>query len=274
MDISSPRISSTTIIPSIFNISTIKVWHYHYAGRLYYDVRTEISTDGVNWKEVHNTRQQGLYRETAEGYVINLGSRTSYAIKPSDQVVAYNSTANLRNNTYQWTVNGTRGNADEDYNVVVGQPYTLNYFFRKGHTFVGWRSSHDNMVYNEGEAFTMPNENVVMTAEWSFEATLTIDTTFDSTVESGMMAFIKIVATDQDSNYSIWMYPLEDGSSYEITFYEIVTIEIVFINPTNHGSTSDGADSFMIDQTGSDVVLNITVSKTRTGYIYNSYSVG
>ena len=260
----------TVDLGSVFNISVVKVWHYHVGGRLYYDVRTEISVDGINWKEVHNTIQQGLYRETATGHIINLGTRTSYAIKPPEQIVDYNSTVNLRNNSYQWTVDQTYGNVF--YGVVVGQPYTLNYFSRKGYTFVGWRSSYDNNIYSESQAFMMPNEDVVMTAEWSFEASLTITTTFDSTVESGMMAFIKIVAI-QDSNYSIWVYPLENGSIYEITFDEMVSIVITFINPTNHGSTSDGSPSFDIDQTESSTVLNITVSKTTKGYIYNSYYV-
>ncbi|MDD4211123.1 MAG: InlB B-repeat-containing protein, partial [Clostridia bacterium] len=185
--------------------------------------------------------------------------------------------------TYQ--LNGGEVANTKNLYTVESNSITLQQPTKAGYDFGGWKVAlvDGATVYKSQGVFASINDtitqiyagsygDITLFADWSFEATLTINTTFDSTVESGMMAFIKIVAI-QDSNYSIWVYPLENGSIYEITFDEMVNIVITFINPTNHGSTSDGSPSFDIDQTESSTVLDITVSKTTKGYIYNSYYV-
>lgn len=45
---------------------------------------------------------------------------------------------------------------------------------RDSSTFTGWLASHDGAVYTEGQALTMPAENVTLTALWQGDATYTI----------------------------------------------------------------------------------------------------
>lgn len=50
------------------NLSKLKIWHYYPDGRTYYDNKTEISTDGINWITVY----EGEKPETAAGNEIIL----------------------------------------------------------------------------------------------------------------------------------------------------------------------------------------------------------
>lgn len=62
--------SVTVDLGSIKNIDTIKVWHYYGNGRTYYDTKTEISTDNINWTTVFDSAISGTYPETSAGNTI------------------------------------------------------------------------------------------------------------------------------------------------------------------------------------------------------------
>ena len=110
-------------------------------------------------------------------------------------------------------------------------------------------------------------------ATFIFEATITINSIFDQTVETGMIAFIKVIATDEDSNESIWAYPLESGSNYIITIKRISTVYITFSSPINHATTTDNVGILLINQSDINTIINMTVAKNKDGYIYNTYYI-
>lgn len=39
---------------------------------------------------------------------------------------------------------------------------------KDGYTFQGWISSHDNQIYQANDQFTMPDQNVILTAQWKY----------------------------------------------------------------------------------------------------------
>lgn len=53
-----------------YDIDYIQVWHY--PERTFYDTKTEISVDGVNWTPVFDSAKSGTYKETAAGNIISL----------------------------------------------------------------------------------------------------------------------------------------------------------------------------------------------------------
>lgn len=54
---------------SIYDVSEIKVWHYFLDGRMYYDTKTEVSADGINWISIFDSTgiEEMYYHETTEG---------------------------------------------------------------------------------------------------------------------------------------------------------------------------------------------------------------
>lgn len=56
----------------IYELSSLKIWHYYGDGRTYYNTRTEISVDGVNWETIFNSQISGEYQETSSGNEIKL----------------------------------------------------------------------------------------------------------------------------------------------------------------------------------------------------------
>jgi hypothetical protein len=52
---------------AVYDIDTVKVWHYYADGRIYNATKTEVSTDGITWKTVYDSAVSGTYQETAAG---------------------------------------------------------------------------------------------------------------------------------------------------------------------------------------------------------------
>ena len=66
----------TVDLGDLYEISTIKVWHYYPDGRTYYKTKTEVSDDGKNWYSIFDSRIEGEYAETSSGNIINLNHQT------------------------------------------------------------------------------------------------------------------------------------------------------------------------------------------------------
>lgn len=60
----------------VFEIETIKIWHYWGDERTYHKVETQISEDGVNWKTVFDSSVRGEYKETESGLTIDFNETT------------------------------------------------------------------------------------------------------------------------------------------------------------------------------------------------------
>lgn len=52
---------------AVYDITTIKIWHYYTDGRSYYNTKTEGSIDGVNWFTIFDSAVSGIYKETSVG---------------------------------------------------------------------------------------------------------------------------------------------------------------------------------------------------------------
>lgn len=54
---------------SIYDVSEIKVWHFYHDGRMYYDTKTEVSADGINWVSIFDSTgiEEMYYHETIDG---------------------------------------------------------------------------------------------------------------------------------------------------------------------------------------------------------------
>ncbi len=53
----------------VLPLGAVKVWHYYSDGRTYYDTKTQISEDGVNWITIFDSAVLGTYAETSSGKI-------------------------------------------------------------------------------------------------------------------------------------------------------------------------------------------------------------
>lgn len=67
----------TVDLEFIEQITSIKVWHYHYDGHTYYDHVVEVSEDGINWDIVYSGEQQ----EKEDGIEIKLYPKNTSIMK-------------------------------------------------------------------------------------------------------------------------------------------------------------------------------------------------
>lgn len=68
----------------VFDIETIKIWHYWSDGRTYYNTKTEISEDETNWETVFDSSVSGTYAERVGGHEIKLGNNEMMSISKPD----------------------------------------------------------------------------------------------------------------------------------------------------------------------------------------------
>ena len=57
----------------VFEIETIRIWHFYGDGRTYFKTKTQISEDRTNWETVFDSDVNGRYAETSNGLTINFG---------------------------------------------------------------------------------------------------------------------------------------------------------------------------------------------------------
>lgn len=55
--------SVTVTLPSVQDVSAVKVWHYYADNRTYYETKTEVSQDGTTWVTVFDSAVAGTYQE-------------------------------------------------------------------------------------------------------------------------------------------------------------------------------------------------------------------
>ena len=60
----------TIDLGAVYDIETLKVWHYNLDGRTYYETKTEVSIDGVEWFSMYDSSVSGLYIEEGSGFII------------------------------------------------------------------------------------------------------------------------------------------------------------------------------------------------------------
>lgn len=59
--------SAMVTLPSVQDVSAVKVWHYYADNRTYYATKTEVSDDGVAWTTVFDSAVSGTYQEGPTG---------------------------------------------------------------------------------------------------------------------------------------------------------------------------------------------------------------
>ena len=52
-------------------VSSIKIWRYYADNRTYYNCTIEVSEDKINWYVIYSSDINGIYEETADGYLIS-----------------------------------------------------------------------------------------------------------------------------------------------------------------------------------------------------------
>ena len=59
---------------SVQHVDYIHIWHYYADNRTYYETKTEVSIDGINWITIFDSSIDGTYQETSSGkkhYLLN-----------------------------------------------------------------------------------------------------------------------------------------------------------------------------------------------------------
>jgi len=82
---------------AVYEIVSVKVWHYYADGRIYHDTRTECSVDKSVWFTIFNSATEGKYKETANGIVhyVNEYDRTALkTLRAQETADAITNTAN------------------------------------------------------------------------------------------------------------------------------------------------------------------------------------
>lgn len=109
---------------------------------------------------------------TFDGWKPNVSTDTeSYKPESSYKVTSANVTftGSWTANTYSITWNAENGETALDpTNVTYKNQVKLSIPEKTGYTFTGWKSDvkGDNTLYNKETPFTMPSQNVTMTAQW------------------------------------------------------------------------------------------------------------
>jgi len=57
----------------LYDIETVNVTHFFTDGRTFFDTKTEVSADGVNWTTIFDSAVDGTYVETSEGRSYEVG---------------------------------------------------------------------------------------------------------------------------------------------------------------------------------------------------------
>ncbi|MBQ7192149.1 MAG: InlB B-repeat-containing protein [Paludibacteraceae bacterium] len=99
--------------------------------------------------------------------------------------------------TVTYVANGANGDVPTEVAQYAGDEFTIaaaGELEKAGYTFAGWE--YNNTIYAAGENFTMPAENVVLTAQWKNEALYKMHL-LTSTAE--MVSGMKVVLAYQDS---------------------------------------------------------------------------
>ena len=60
----------TIDLGAVYDIETLKVWHYNLDSRTYYETKTEVSMDGITWFVMYDSAVSGTYTETSAGKTI------------------------------------------------------------------------------------------------------------------------------------------------------------------------------------------------------------
>lgn len=69
----------------VFDVQSVKLWHYYTDGRKYHKTRTQVSVDGINWTDIFNSEIEGEYFETAAGKTITgFQGRTAWCPNQAD----------------------------------------------------------------------------------------------------------------------------------------------------------------------------------------------
>ncbi|SEF85221.1 InlB B-repeat-containing protein [Parabacteroides chinchillae] len=125
---------------------------------------TDATVTSPSADPVHDTYTFG-------GWVLDDGSDTPW--NPATQVAENVKVKALWNggNTYTVSYHGnenTGGTVPASQQVQAGTIYTVaeDKPSKRGYLFEGWNSSDDNRVYHAGYTFTMPEQNVSLTALW------------------------------------------------------------------------------------------------------------
>ena len=67
-------------------LEAVRVWHYWGDGRTYYDTKTEISEDGVNWTSIFDSAIDGTYPETSSGKLHQMKSPNKFHVSKEAKI--------------------------------------------------------------------------------------------------------------------------------------------------------------------------------------------
>ena len=69
----------TVDLGKVHDISDVKVWHYYWDWRTYFESKTEVSADGVTWTSLYDASLDGTYKETPMGRTYSMNTGTPLA---------------------------------------------------------------------------------------------------------------------------------------------------------------------------------------------------
>ena len=124
-----------------YELEFIKIWHYYGDGRTYYNTKTEVSEDGINWFTIFDSFIEGTYVETSNGKIHdlkNLGTTVNPSVAngivfTNNKLAIHETTNNLiingnfKDGINGWTlISGNIGNATLEPTYLYDQPCLYN----------------------------------------------------------------------------------------------------------------------------------------------------
>ncbi len=164
--------------------------------------------------------------------------------------------------------NGADSQSHTEMEVVIGDVIDpLPTAAKLGYNFDNWNKEIDGT----GDILfitTQITETVTYHAIFIFDGSITINSSYSAVdvPDANVYAFIKVTNTNSGA---IWMYALQDSETIVIdTTYE-GDYTIVLVTAMHHTAGSDvSGNAFSLSPVGTSQVVNIDISKTSSGYMY------
>jgi uncharacterized repeat protein (TIGR02543 family) len=195
-----------------------------------------------------------------------LGTVTLYAKwAPNVYTLTFDANGGSIASNANWTGSGASATKQVTYDAQIGIIPTANEVTKAGYEFGGVMIDD---VFIDNTTVWNYDSNKTAVVQWNFTATITITVTHNAAAEVDAMAFMKLTNT---TSGEIWTYPLTNGASYVVTVYDISSFEFIIINTTNHTTgITQGASTFNVSESGTNTVIQLELTRSQYGYIYDT----
>ncbi|MCD6435974.1 MAG: hypothetical protein J7L15_06255, partial [Clostridiales bacterium] len=230
---------------SIYEIESIKLWHYWGDGRTFYYNKVQVSLDGIIWRTLFDTQTNDLeYSETSAGKTVYL---PKYSIDVSDvtngsipeKVCIIDSKLSFEDGTgYQYPVI-----LKDDYDFMPKRLDEVD-FFRDGSGIALWKLDRNSV--EAGGNYTSISMGSI---HWSGGSPMPGQTCLYSNNSGALKT--DLIILPQEISVSFWHYAInpssDSGSKFIFSFRSGSTIIFAF---TNHQTYASSRDAYLVYYSG------------------------